>query len=103
MATASALSPIHPLYRERWESVTMATVVFTAYGAASVRLGRRPALLTALLMAAASTAILWTADGVLSLVIARAAQGVATGTAISGLAPGSSASPRRDTRRQGRR
>ncbi|MGW5465597.1 hypothetical protein [Streptomyces sp. NPDC003996] len=39
-------------------------------------------------MAAASTAILWTADGVLSLVIARAVQGVATGTATSGLAPG---------------
>ncbi|MEV8563435.1 MFS transporter [Streptomyces sp. NPDC051917] len=72
-------------------------------GAASDRLGRYPALLTALLMAAASTAILWTADGVLSLVIARAVQGVATGTAISGLAPGSSTSPRRDTRRQGPR
>ncbi|MGW5434321.1 MFS transporter [Streptomyces sp. NPDC004059] len=104
MAAANALSPIYPLYRERWDSsVSMVTVVFTAYGAASDRLGRRPALLAALLIAAASTAILWTADGVLSLVIARAVQGVATGTAISGLAPGSSASPRRDTRRQGPR
>ncbi|MET7355478.1 hypothetical protein [Streptomyces mirabilis] len=44
--------------------------------------------LAALLLAAASTAIFWTADGVLSLVIARAVQGVATGTAISGLAAG---------------
>jgi MFS family permease len=104
MAAASALSPIYPLYRERCDSsVSMVTVVFTAYGAASVRLGRRPALLSALLMAAASTAIFWTADNVLPLVIARAVQGVATGTAISALAPGSSASPRQDTRRQGPR
>ncbi|WSW30068.1 MFS transporter [Streptomyces sp. NBC_01003] len=87
MPTASAPSPIHPLYRERWDfSVTMVTVVFAVYvvgllgalltlGATSDRLGRRPVPLAALLLAAASTAIFWTADGVLSLVIARAVQG----------------------------
>ncbi|WP_406384742.1 MFS transporter [Streptomyces sp. NBC_00117] len=57
-------------------------------GATSDRLGRRPLPLAALLLAAASTAIFWTADGVLSLVIARAVQGGATGTAISGLTAG---------------
>ena len=32
MATASAPSPIHPLYRERWGfSVTMQTVIFAVY------------------------------------------------------------------------
>ncbi|WP_257016325.1 MULTISPECIES: hypothetical protein [unclassified Streptomyces] len=32
MATASAPSPIYPLYRERWDfSVTMVTVVFAVY------------------------------------------------------------------------
>jgi hypothetical protein len=32
MATASAPSPIHPLYRERWGfSVTMLTVIFAVY------------------------------------------------------------------------
>lgn len=100
MATASAPSPIYPLYRERWDfSVTMVTVVFAVYvvgllgalltlGPVSDRLGRRPVLLAALLLAAASTAIFWTAGGVLSLVIARTVQGVATGTAIGGLAAG---------------
>ncbi|POX60130.1 MFS transporter [Streptomyces sp. Ru62] len=100
MATASAPSPIYPLYRERWDfSVTMVTVVFAVYvvgllaallalGPVSDRLGRRPVLLTALLLAAAGTAIFWTAGGVLSLVIARTVQGVATGTAVGGLAAG---------------
>ncbi|WP_433130752.1 MFS transporter [Streptomyces sp. CA-106110] len=101
MATASAPSPLYPLYRERWDfSVTMVTVVFAVYvigllgalltlGSLSDHLGRRPVLLTALLLAAASTTIFWTADGVLSLVIARVVQGVATGTAMCSLAAGS--------------
>ncbi|MEU7305301.1 MFS transporter [Streptomyces sp. NPDC007206] len=100
MATASAPSPIYPLYRQRWGfSVTLLTVVFAVYvvgllgallvmGPASDRLGRRPVLLAALLLAAASTAIFWTADGVASLVVARTVQGVATGTAVGALAAG---------------
>ncbi|MGW2034848.1 MFS transporter [Streptomyces sp. NPDC001811] len=100
MATASAPSPIYPLYRERWDfSVTMVTVVFAVYvagllgalltlGPLSDRLGRRPVLLAALLLAAASTAVFRTAGGVPSLVVARAVQGVATGTAVPGLAAG---------------
>ncbi|MET8770276.1 MFS transporter [Streptomyces sp. NPDC004658] len=100
MATASAPSPIYPLYRQRWDfSVTMVTVVFAVYvvgllgalltlGPLSDRLGRRPVLIAALLLAAASTAIFWTAGGVLSLVLARTVQGVATGTAVGGLAAG---------------
>jgi hypothetical protein len=44
MATASAPSPIYPLYRERWGfSVTMLTVIFAVYVAgllgASLTLG----------------------------------------------------------------
>ncbi|MCT9113815.1 hypothetical protein ACFWD7_38055 [Streptomyces mirabilis] len=94
MATASAPSPIYPLYRERWDFSVFAVYVvgllgaLLTLGAARDRLGHRPVPLAALLLAAASTAIFWTADGVLSLVIARAVQGVATGTAISGLAAG---------------
>ncbi|MGW7424165.1 hypothetical protein ACWGJB_29740, partial [Streptomyces sp. NPDC054813] len=54
MATASAPSPIYPLYRERWGlSVTMLTVIFAVYvvgllgallmvGSLSDQLGRRP-------------------------------------------------------------
>lgn len=100
MAAASAPSPIYPLYRERWGlSVTMVTVVFAVYvagllgalltlGPLGDRLGRRPVLLTALLLAAVSMAVFWTAGNVLSLVVARVVQGVATGTATSGLAAG---------------
>lgn len=100
MATASAPSPIYPLYRERWGlSVTMLTVVFTVYvvgllgalltvGSLSDHLGRRPVLVAALLVAAASTAIFWTADGIVSLLIARVVQGIATGTATGALAAG---------------
>ncbi|MEU6342886.1 MFS transporter [Streptomyces sp. NPDC046977] len=100
MATASAPSPFYPLYRERWGlSVTMVTVVFAVYvagllaalltlGPLSDRLGRRPVLFAALLLAAVSTALFWTANGAPSLVAARVVQGVATGTATSGLAAG---------------
>jgi predicted MFS family arabinose efflux permease len=100
MATASAPSPLYPLYRERWDfSVTMVTVVFAVYvvgllgalltlGSLSDHLGRRPVLFASLLLAATSTTIFWTADGVLSLVIARVVQGFATGTATSALAAG---------------
>jgi MFS family permease len=74
MATASAPSPIYPLYRERWGlTVTMLTVVFAVYvvgllgalltvGSLSDHLGRRPVLVAALLVAATSTAVLWTAS-----------------------------------------
>jgi MFS family permease len=100
MATASAPSPIYPLYRERWGfSVTMLTVIFAVYvagllgalltvGSLSDHLGRRPVPVAALLVAAASTAIFWAADGVGSLLIARVAQGLATGTATDALAAG---------------
>lgn len=105
MATASAPSPLYPLYRDRWDfsvtmvSVVMVTVIFAVYvagllgapltvGSPSDRLGRRPVLITALLPAAASTTVFRTADGMLSLVVARVVQGVATGAAMSGLAAG---------------
>ena len=100
MATASAPSPIYPLYRERWGfSVTMLTVIFAVYvagllaalltvGSLSDHLGRRPVLVGALLVAAASTAIFWAADGVGLLLIARVVQGLATGTATGALAAG---------------
>jgi MFS family permease len=100
MATASAPSPIYPLYRERWGlSVAMLTVVFAVYvvgllgalltvGSLSDQLGRRPVLVAALLVAATSTAIFWTAGGVVSLLTARVVQGIATGTATGALAAG---------------
>ncbi|SDS67527.1 MFS transporter [Actinopolymorpha singaporensis] len=100
MATASAPSPIYPLYRERWGfSVTMLTVIFAVYvagllgalltaGSLSDHMGRRPVLVAALLVAAASTAMFWAADGVGALLMARVVQGLATGTTTGALAAG---------------
>ena len=100
MASASAPSPIYPLYQQRWGfSVTIVTVVFAVYvagllgalltvGSLSDHVGRRPVLVASLLVAAASTAILWAADGVALLLLARVVQGVATGMATGALAAG---------------
>src|ERR1700754_1067855 len=80
MAAASAPSPFYPLYQQRWGfSLPALTVVFAVYvagllaalltvGSLIDHLGRRPVLVASLLVAAASTAIFWAADGVLSLV-----------------------------------
>jgi MFS family permease len=100
MASTSVPSPIYPLYLQRWGfSVTILTVVFAVYvagligalltvGSLSDHLGRRPVLVGSLLLAAAGTAIFWTAGGVFSLVAARIVQGIATGTATGALAAG---------------
>jgi MFS family permease len=100
MASTSAPSPTYPLYLERWGfSVTVLTAVFAVYvaglvaalltvGSLSDHLGRRPVLVASLLLAAAGTAIFWTAGGVLSLMLARVVQGIATGTAAGALAAG---------------
>ncbi|MGW3177435.1 MFS transporter [Streptomyces sp. NPDC001153] len=115
MATASAPSPIYPLYRERWGlSVTMLTVIFAVYvvgllgalltvGSLSDQLGRRPVLVAALLVAVSSTAVFWTADGVVSLLIARVVQGIATGRPRAVLPPDWSSSHPKDVRSWGPR
>ena len=100
MASTSAPSPIYPLYLERWGfSVTILTVVFAVYvaglvgalltvGSLSDHLGRRPVLVASLFVAAVGTAIFWTAGGVLTLLLARVVQGIATGMATGALAAG---------------
>jgi predicted MFS family arabinose efflux permease len=98
MAAASAPSPIYPLYRDRWHfSVTMLTVIFAVYvvgllgalltvGSLSDHVGRRPVLVAAFVIAAASTVTFSTAGGPTALLVARLVQGVASGTAMSVLA-----------------
>ncbi|MFH8980479.1 MFS transporter [Streptomyces varsoviensis] len=95
LAASSAPTPLYPLYQDRWGLSALAvTVVFSAYalalllallttGALSDHLGRRPVLAGALTVAAASMALLATADGAVSLTIARVLQGLATGAATS--------------------
>jgi MFS family permease len=100
MASTSAPSPFYPLYLQRWGfSVTILTVVFAVYvaglvgalltvGSLSDRVGRRPVLIASLLVAAVGTAIFLADGGVVSLVLARVVQGIATGTATGALAAG---------------
>lgn len=100
MASTSAPSPIYPLYLERWGlSVTTMTGIFAVYvvglvgallavGSLSDRIGRRPVVISSLLMAAAGTALFWAADGAAALALARVVQGLATGTAAGALAAG---------------
>lgn len=95
LAASSAPTPLYPRYQEQWNlSALTITVVFSAYsltlllallttGALSDHLGRRPVLAGALVLEAASMAMLATADGSGTLIAARVLQGAATGAATS--------------------
>jgi len=90
---ASAPSPLYVVYQARWGfSAATLTTVFAVYalallialvtvGALSDYVGRRPVLAAALLVEALSMVLFIAADGVGWLLAARAAQGLATGTA----------------------
>ncbi|MCG0283551.1 MFS transporter [Streptomyces sp. PSAA01] len=95
LAASSAPTPLYPLYQDQWGlSALTVTVIFSAYsltlllalltvGALSDHLGRRPVLVGALVLAAASMVLLATADGAGPLIAARVLQGAATGAATS--------------------
>jgi MFS family permease len=95
LAASSAPTPLYPHYQDAWAlSALTITVVFSAYsltlllallttGALSDHLGRRPVLVGALLLAAASMVLLASADGAGALITARVLQGAATGAATS--------------------
>ncbi|MFI2351803.1 MFS transporter [Streptomyces sp. NPDC019443] len=95
LAASSAPTPLYPLYQDRWELSALAvTVVFSAYtlallaallttGALSEHVGRRPVLVGALALEAASMAAFAAADGMDALIAARILQGLATGAATS--------------------
>jgi MFS family permease len=112
LAASSAPTPLYPLYQDQWDlSALVVTVVFSAYslalllallttGALSDHLGRRPVLVGALVVEAASMVLLASADGAGSLIAARVLQGVATGAATS--AAGAALLDLEDPRRPGR-
>lgn len=91
MSAASAPSPIYPLYQQRWGfSAFTLTIIFAIYvvallatllvvGSLSDHLGRRPMVISALLLIALSMLLFVHADGVGGLLAARVMQGVATG------------------------
>jgi MFS family permease len=95
LAASSAPTPLYPHYQDAWHlSALTITVVFSAYsltlllallttGALSDHLGRRPVLVGALVMEAASMVLLASADGAGALIAARVLQGAATGAATS--------------------
>ncbi|WP_030673894.1 MFS transporter [Streptomyces cellulosae] len=95
LAASSAPTPLYPHYQDAWDlSALTITVVFSAYsltlllallttGALSDHLGRRPVLVSALLLEAASMVLLASADGAGALITARILQGAATGAATS--------------------
>ncbi|HSX66849.1 MFS transporter [Nocardioides sp.] len=97
-AAAAAPSPLLVLFQGRWGfDAAMLTVVFAIYavtlllalliaGAISDHVGRKPAIITALAAQAAAMMLFLVADGVASLLVARAVQGLATGIAAGALA-----------------
>ena len=102
MAGGSLPTPLYPLYQARWGLSNLAvTAVFAAYAAGvlvallalgrlSDQAGRRPVLLLAVALAAASTVVFLVAQGLVYLFVGRFLSGLAigalTGTATAALA-----------------
>uniref|UniRef100_UPI002A74BB67 MFS transporter n=1 Tax=Patulibacter defluvii TaxID=3095358 RepID=UPI002A74BB67 len=87
-------SPLYEVYREQWHfSPFVLTLVFAVYafgvlttlllvGRISDEVGRRPVLTVALLALLVASALFAVADGLATLFVARAIQGLATGAAM---------------------
>jgi MFS family permease len=96
-AASAAPSPLYVVYQHLWGfSATTLTVVFAVYvlgligsllvlGALSDHVGRRPVLVAAIALEAASLALFLTAGDVTVLLVARLLQGIATGAAFTTL------------------
>jgi len=95
LAAASAPSPLYATYAARWRfGPATITVIFAVYaiallavllttGSLSDSIGRRPVILTALLIQSASMLLFVLASGVIWLYAARTLQGAATGLATA--------------------
>jgi predicted MFS family arabinose efflux permease len=97
LASSAAPTPLYATYQARWHFTPITTtVVFGAYaiavltglltlGKLSDHVGRRPVLLTAIAVQAASLVIFATATGVPALLSARVVQGLSTGAALGAI------------------
>ncbi|MCM2131931.1 MFS transporter [Larsenimonas rhizosphaerae] len=97
VAASSVPTPLYPLYQHQWHfSTAMLTLVFATYlftllltllvtGALSDHLGRRPIVLGGLILEVLAMACFWGAQGLDTLLLARALQGIATGLVTSAL------------------
>jgi predicted MFS family arabinose efflux permease len=100
LAGSSAPSPLYPVYQAAWGfSPVVITVVFGIYavavlvslltvGSLSDHVGRRPVLLVATLMQAATMLVFASASGLGSLIVARIIQGLSTGAAAGAVGAG---------------
>src|SRR5271156_5064662 len=100
LASSSAPTPLYSIYQAQWGfSPITVTVIFGIYaisvlaallfvGRLSDHLGRRPVLIAATAVQAATMVIFATASGVGDLVLARIIQGFATGAALGALGAG---------------
>ncbi len=100
LAASAAPTPLYAIYQARWGFTPITTtVVFGAYAVAvlaalltlgrlSDHVGRRPVLLAALAVQAASLLVYATAGGVPELLVARVVQGISTGAALGAIGAG---------------
>jgi hypothetical protein len=100
LAGSSAPTPLYALYQAQWGlSAITVTIVFGIYaisvltallfvGRLSDHVGRRPVLMAATLVQAATMVIFATASGLADLVMARIIQGLATGAAVGAVGAG---------------
>lgn len=97
LAASSVPTPLYPLYQSSWHfSTPMLTLAFALYmftlllallvtGHLSDYLGRRPVILTGLVIEIAAMICFCAAQGLGVLLVARALQGLATGLATSAM------------------
>src|SRR5467141_4945922 len=100
LASSSAPTPLYPIYQAEWGFSPLAvTFVFGIYAAAllaallitgrlSDYVGRRPVLIVATAIQAATMVLFAFADGLATLTTARVIQGLSTGAAISAVGAG---------------
>lgn len=100
LAGSIAPTPLYPIYQAEWGfSSTMVAVVFGIYalavlsallvaGRLSDFIGRRPVLIAAAAVQAATMILFATADGLSDLMVARVLQGLATGASMSAVGAG---------------
>jgi predicted MFS family arabinose efflux permease len=97
LASSAAPTPLYAIYQARWHFTPITTtVVFGVYaiavlagllvlGKLSDHVGRRPVLLTAIVVHASALVIFATATGVPALLAARVVQGLSTGAALGAI------------------
>jgi MFS family permease len=97
LASSAAPTPLYAIYQARWHFTPITTtVVFGVYaiavlaglltlGKLSDHVGRRPVLLTAIVVHATALVIFATATGVPALLSARVVQGLSTGAALGAI------------------